>query len=148
MRRWAPRVAMTYVALGLVSTFVGIAGAIKAEPLKLSTGWSVTTDALLGIGTGISAPWPLLAVTLVASGRVRGHHGLLWQRVLGVLSGTFLVGALVEPVTWRGLRQVEDGIVATVAALNVALPVLLLLAASSPRLVTIPERSADSSDAS
>jgi predicted membrane protein len=88
----------------------------------LSTGLAVSTDLLIGFGTAISAPWPLLVVAGLAALRVHQRRAAFgWLFILGL---GFLAGQVAEPLAHAAATQPSAQPLQTAAvAANMLLPV-------------------------
>jgi hypothetical protein len=85
---------------------------LPGEPLGIHVPGSVRTHLLLGLGSGIAAPWPMPVA--VAWAALRGGPGSAGaaRTVAGIGTGLIL-GTLVEPVTW-GRRPASRCAAATI----------------------------------
>jgi hypothetical protein len=103
---------------------------VPGEPFGVRAPGQVATHLLLGWGAGISAPWPMpvTAVALALRGRAGAGTGCL------AIGAAFLLGQLVEPVTW-GRRPSSPAITRSMA-LNLASGAALVLAGVSARCPT------------
>ena len=111
-----------YSVVGLAATVLAVRRAEPARLFAIRFPGSVAGQALT-VGTGLSAPLPVLAAMAL-----RGSH--LDRRTTAASSALFAIGALGEPVTWRSLRSPgADPALTAVAALNVVLPAAALLRA-------------------
>lgn len=87
--------ASTAYATAVAATEPGLPG----EPFGLHVPGRVRTHLALGLGSAISAPWPMPAIAAWAA--VRGNPGADWAARTVALVGTgMLAGVLAEPVTW------------------------------------------------
>ena len=86
--------AIAYVAFGAYGISVAIDEGEAARFAGLTYPGPVTTQ-FAWIGTGLSAPLPILAGYTGAA--ISGN-----RRALALLAGTTLLGQLGEPLTWRG----------------------------------------------
>lgn len=69
------------------------------EPFGLHVPGRVRTHLALGLGSAISAPWPMAAIATWAA--VRGVPGSEWAaRTVAIVGTGMLAGILSEPVTW------------------------------------------------
>lgn len=108
-----------YAVVGVVATMAAIRRSEPARLFGLRFPGTVATQAAT-IGTGISAPLPVLLVAPLI-GRRGGRN------VSTALASTFLVGALGEPATWRALRRPRrDPSLTAIALANLVLPGLAL----------------------
>lgn len=73
--------------------------ALPGEPFGLHIPGRVRTHLALGMGSAISAPWPMPAIATWAA--VRGTSGSDWAaRTVAIVGTCLLAGTLAEPVTW------------------------------------------------
>jgi hypothetical protein len=69
------------------------------EPFGLRVPGRVRTHLVIGLGSAISAPWPMPAIAMWAA--VRGSPGSAWAARTTTLVGIgILAGILSEPATW------------------------------------------------
>jgi hypothetical protein len=88
-------VASTVYATAVAVTEPGLPG----EPFGVHVPGRVRTHLALGLGSAISAPWPMPAIAMWAA--VRGIPGSDWAaRTVAIVGTGMLAGALAEPVTW------------------------------------------------
>lgn len=136
------------------ATAVSIRGGHKAEPLRIRTPWSVQTDVLLGFGTGLAAPWPLMAVFWGDLKKVLDSEGTAKGPLvrLAVEAALFMIGCLCEPVSRRLSKGQLGRGEAALVVLNLGLPIPILAGATvligetgrnRRETVTVPERSSD-----
>jgi hypothetical protein len=91
-------------ALFLASTAYATAVAatkpdLPGEMFGLHLPGQVRTHLALGLGSAISAPWPMPVITTWAA--VRGTSGSKWAALtVAVVGSGMLAGVLAEPVTW------------------------------------------------
>jgi hypothetical protein len=91
-------------ALFLATTAYGTAVAaarpeLRGEMFGLRIPGRVRTHLALGVGSAISAPWPMPVVAMVAA--VRGTPGSKSAALtMAVVGSGMLAGVLAEPVTW------------------------------------------------
>lgn len=105
-----------YSVCGLAGTAVAVRRGESARLFGIPFPGRIGVQAAT-IGTGLSAPVPLLLGVAGAASRLRAP-------LIAGLSALFVAGALGEPVTWRVLRQPSsDPLLAVIALANVALPV-------------------------
>ena len=69
---------------------------VQGAPLGIRLPISVRTGLLAGWGSGLSAPWPMPVVALIAA--LRG--GPTAGRICAAIGAGVIVGTVVEPVTW------------------------------------------------
>jgi hypothetical protein len=112
---------------GLVAAAAGFAGAtafgafvsvrenMPGEPLGLHLPGRVPFHLRLGLGSGLSAPWPMPVAAIVAA--LRSRPGQTRPgRVCAAVGAILLGGTVVEPATW-GLRS-RAPLVSAAVALN------------------------------
>jgi hypothetical protein len=116
-------------ALGAV---VSVREGIPGEPLGARVPGRVPVHLLLGLGSGLSAPWPMPVGVLVAVLRSRTGRAGPIRLGAGVGAGV-LAGTLVEPVTWG--RRSRGPWVAAAVAFNIVSGCALVLAARKARVV-------------
>ena len=118
-------------ALGAV---VSVREGIPGEPLGARVPGRVPVHLLLGLGSGLSAPWPMPVGVLVAVLRSRtGQAGRVRLCVGAGVGAGVLAGTLVEPVTW-GRRSRRPWVGAAVA-FNIVSGSALVMAARKARVV-------------
>lgn len=120
--RWA---AIAYTANFLAGVVTAIRGGFPAEPLGIRTRLPIAVDAIVGNGSALSAPPVMIFLMwrlLKGSSQTRQANGRLV-----LLSATFLAGAVAEPLSHRILRRGLPMHVRAIAALNIALPAVMLL---------------------
>lgn len=108
--------AATLFATGTVAgTVVSFREEVPGEPLGQTIPWPVLADPagrLIG-GSGISAPWLMPTVCLIAAMSARPDRQ--WpRRTVATVATAFTLGQLIEPVTW-GLRSREPLVLGAVA---------------------------------
>jgi len=87
--------ASTAYATAVAATRPGLPG----EPFGVRVPGGVRTHLALGLGSAISAPWPMPAIAMWAA--VRGDAGSVWAaRTTTIVGIGMLAGILAEPVTW------------------------------------------------
>lgn len=114
------RLACAYAVFAALGTVIGVRNADSAAPFGIRTGRSTGFDAVVGYGTALSAPWPMVLLLLAHAGRR--------QSVVRILSVIFLVGAAGERSTWEWKGR--PGVEQTVIAANFLLPAWMLLRSS------------------
>ena len=107
--------AATMVGATAFGAFVSVRENIPGEPLGLRLPGSVPVHLRLGLGSGLSAPWPMPVVAVVAAlssrpGQTRPG------RACAAIGATVLAGTIVEPVTWG--RRSRAPLVGVSVALN------------------------------
>jgi hypothetical protein len=105
---------------------------VPGEPLGARLPGRVPVHLLLGLGSGLSAPWPMPVGVLVAALRAGRDRAGSIRLGAGVGAGV-LAGTLVEPVTWG--RRSRGPWVAAAVALNIVSGCALVLAARKARVV-------------
>ena len=68
---------------------------VEGAPFGVRLPISVRTGLLVGWGSGLSAPWPMPAVALIAALRGGPRAG----RICAVIGAGVIVGTAIEPVT-------------------------------------------------
>lgn len=121
------RAAVLMATSTLWGAAVSLHRGVPGEPLRVRVPGSVLEHLLLGLGSGLSAPWPMAAVVLHDALGRRTSRGRASQGVGALL----LAGVLVEPVTW-GRRERSWWVVSTVV-LNLLAAVALLAAGGRDR---------------
>ena len=87
--------ATTAYGTAVAATRPGLAG----EVFGLQLPGRVRTHLALGLGSAVSAPWPMPVITLWAA--VRGAPSSRWSAVTVTVVGSgVLAGTLAEPLTW------------------------------------------------
>ncbi|SOC53570.1 hypothetical protein [Ornithinimicrobium cerasi] len=85
---------------------------LPGEPLGIHVPGTVRTHLLLGLGSGVSAPWPMPVAAAWAA--LRGQPGSTGAaRTVAGVGTALILGTLVEPVTW-GRRPASRRAAATV----------------------------------
>jgi hypothetical protein len=99
-RRALVGVALGYGACVAVCSYVAVRDGVPGRPLGIGVPLSVPTSLVAGWGSGVSAPWPMPVIAVVAAWQAhdarRGPATV--AAVVGVASVT---GHLIEPVTWQ-----------------------------------------------
>jgi hypothetical protein len=115
--------AWVYAASAALGTLLAIRMNEPAGFAGIRTGRSAGFDAAIGYGTGISAPWTVVAPLLFFAGRKDRKS----RNVVMALSLAALVGQMVEPavraITWR-----QNPGAKAVTVVNVAIPMAMLYA--------------------
>ena len=116
---------MAYTANFLAGVVTAIRGGFPAEPLGIRTRLPIAVDACVGNGTALSAP-PALIFLLwrLLKGSSQSHKT---KGRLVLLTSIFLAGAVAEPLAHRSLGRGLPNHVKAIAALNVALPAVMLV---------------------
>ena len=117
------------VAMFVASTAWGAAVSVRDDVVGEPLGWrapgSVTTHLALGWGSGLSAPWPMVAIAIadaVLPGR--GRRAGRWCTALGV---AVIAGTVVEPATWG--RRARSPLITSAVIANLSAAALLMWAA-------------------
>lgn len=115
-------------ALLVASTAWGAAVSLREDVVGEPLGWrapgTVATHLAIGWGSGLSAPWPMVATALLDA--LRDSPGRQVGRSTAVVGAALVAGVLVEPATW-GRRAWSPLVTSTVVA-NLATGALLILA--------------------
>jgi hypothetical protein len=122
---------------GLVAAAAGFAGAtafgafvsarenIPGEPLGLHLPGRVLVHLRLGLGSGLSAPWPMPVAAMVAA--LRSRQGQTRPgRVCAAVGTIVLGGTVVEPATWG--RRSRAPLVSAAVVLNLISGIALMTA--------------------
>ena len=88
--------AAAFVASTVFGSVVAARGNVEGAPFGVRLPISVRTGLLAGWGSGISAPWPMPAVAMIAA--LRG--GPTAGRICALIGAGVVVGSAAEPVTW------------------------------------------------
>jgi hypothetical protein len=72
---------------------------LPGEPLGIHVPGQVHTHLLLGLGSGVSAPWPMPVAAAWTAVRARPGSRRAARTVAGI-GAALILGTLVEPVTW------------------------------------------------
>jgi hypothetical protein len=136
---------------GLVAAAAGFAGAtafgafvsarenIPGEPLGLHLPGRVPVHLRLGLGSGLSAPWPMPVAAMVAA--LRSRQGQTRPgRVCAAVGTIVLGGTVVEPATWG--RRSRAPLVSAAVALNLISGIVLMTAGRRAAARWAPRRSA------
>lgn len=119
---WAASMFAAATAFGAV---VSAQQDIPGEPLGLHVPGRVSVHVAVGLGSGLSAPWPMPVAALVAA--LEAGTGAAWTgRVCAVVGSMVLMGTAVEPVTWG--RRSGSSLVRATVALNLLSGAALLVA--------------------
>lgn len=119
--------ASLFAAGTAVTTAIGWQERLPSEPFGTVTPGTGQDDPAgkLLLATGVSAPWPMPVLALIAA--LAGRPDAAWPaRTLTVLGVTLTIGVLIEPVSY-GLRSRKPPVLATVP-LNLATAAVLILA--------------------
>lgn len=104
-------------ALFVLSTAWSAAVSLREDVVGEPLGWrapgSVATHLAVGWGSGLSAPWPMVALVVADAARESsGRSAGTWCARVGM---AIFGGVMVEPVTW-GRRAYSPLIASTVIA--------------------------------
>ena len=119
-----------FAAATAVGGAISVRQRIPGEPLRIHVPGTVTRHLAVGLGSGLSAPWPMPAATAVAA-LASGRASAGPRRVAAVVGRMLVAGVLVEPVTWG--RRSRSPLVAVSVALNLASAAALIRAGSPAR---------------
>lgn len=119
--------AAGYTACFAVASILSIRRGHEAEPLGIRTPFPIWVDVVVGCGTGLAAPWPLIVWLWRSSERARtnGAQARRATASLAVLGALFLTGAAAEPVSRRLLTGRLSRPERAVVLLNFLLPVMI-----------------------
>lgn len=107
--------AASIVGATAFGAFVSVRENIPGEPLGLRLPGRVLVHVQLGLGSGLSAPWPMPVAAIVAA--LSSHPGQIRPgRACAAIGAMVLAGTMVEPVTWG--RRSRAPRVAVSVALN------------------------------
>ncbi len=97
--RYRPLViaAGAFVASTAFGSVVATRENVDGEPFGVKLPISVPAGLVAGWGSGLSAPWPMPALAMIAATRPGRTSG----RVCAAIGAGVIVGTLIEPVTWR-----------------------------------------------
>ncbi len=117
--------AACFGAVTAVGAAVSMHEDIPGEPLGLRVPGRVPVHLAAGLGSGLSAPWPMPVATLLAG--LLARPGAMWPgRVCGAVGSATIVGTLVEPVSWG--RRSGSHLVKVSVALNLLAGTAMVLA--------------------
>ena len=88
--------AAAFVASTAFGSVVAARENVEGAPFGVKLPISVRAGLLAGWGSGLSAPWPMPAVAMIAA--LRG--GTTGGRLCAVIGAGVIVGTVIEPVTW------------------------------------------------
>jgi hypothetical protein len=88
--------AASFAAATAFGSVVAARENVEGAPFGIRLPISVRTGLLAGWGSGLSAPWPMPAVALIAALRGGPTAGRICA---GIGAGVF-IGTAIEPVTW------------------------------------------------
>lgn len=119
---------MGAAALLVASTAWGAAVSLREDVVGEPLGWrapgTVATHLAIGWGSGLSAPWPMVAAVLLDAARDR--PGRRAGRSCAVVGAALVAGVLVEPATWG--RRASSPLIASTVIANLSTGALLILA--------------------
>lgn len=97
--------SVAFAASTAYGALVSLRHHVVGEPVGVRLPGTVAQHLAVGFGSGLSAPWPMPALVLVAA--ARSGSRVTWPSTAAVGVGMAAVaGTLVEPVTWqRRLRS-------------------------------------------
>jgi hypothetical protein len=117
--------AASFAGATAFGAFVSVRENIPGEPLGLHLPDRVPVHLRLGLGSGLSAPWPMPVAAMAAA--LRSRQGQTRPgRVCAAVGTIVLGGTVVEPATW-GLRSRAPQVSAAVA-LNLISGIALMMA--------------------
>jgi hypothetical protein len=118
-------VAAYFTAATVFGAVVSIKENLPGEPLGLHVPGRVPIHLAVGLGSGLSAPWPMPVAVLAAALRARSAD--TWPGPTFTIVGSALVlGTLVEPATWA--RRSDSRLTKATVALNVLAASALIIA--------------------
>jgi hypothetical protein len=92
--------AAAFAATTVFGSVVALKEEVDGEPLGVRLPISVPMGLATGWGSGLSAPWPMPALALIAALRSDGSSGTP-GRICAAIGGGVIFGTLIEPVTWH-----------------------------------------------
>jgi hypothetical protein len=97
-----PLIAATaaFAATTVFGSVIALKEHVDGEPLGIRLPISVPMGLAAGWGSGLSAPWPMPAIALIAALRSDGSSGTP-ERICAAVGGGVIFGTLIEPVTWH-----------------------------------------------
>jgi hypothetical protein len=106
---------------------------LPGEPLGLHVAGSVRQHLVLGLGSGIAAPWPMPVAASWAAWRAQPASR--WPaRTVATLGALVLAGTLVEPASWG--RRPRSTLAKATVPLHLLCGAALLLAGTRGLLAT------------
>ncbi|MCC2594515.1 hypothetical protein LKO27_13990 [Tessaracoccus sp. OS52] len=107
-----------FVAATACATSLAASEDLRGEPFGLRVPGGVRAHLALGLGSAISAPWPMPALATWAA--VRAAPGTRWAaRTVAIVGACMWVGIASEPITWR--RRPASRLAATLIPLHLAI---------------------------
>lgn len=110
-----------YTACSVVGGAVSARYELPARPFGIATGQRAGRDLVMGWGTGLAAPWPLIVLMWWVARADRPSKAIV-SRLLPPL---FLVGALSEKATYLAIRGEFSPAGRAVAVGNIIVPIVL-----------------------
>jgi hypothetical protein len=92
--------ATAFAASTAFGSIVAIRGNVEGAPLGVRLPISVPKGVALGWGSGLSAPWPMPVIALIAASRAGGSESPVPARICAAVGASVIVGTIIEPVTW------------------------------------------------
>lgn len=111
------RLLTIHAAITAASTALAIGRGLPAAPFGIATRRTAAFDALVGYGTAISAPWPVVPAVWILS-----------PRTLRLAAPGLAIGQLSEPLIWRRDTW-RDPVLAATVTMNLILPIAISLSA-------------------
>jgi hypothetical protein len=94
-------VAASYAAVNLAGSVVSVREDLPGEMLGHRTPGPVGRNIVIGLGSGTSAPWPMVMAVLASCTAARRRPCDAWPgHVCTVIGACTIAGGLIEPVTW------------------------------------------------
>ena len=103
-----------YLATAIAGSMVALTGDYPGTPLCIDLGLTSAQGVWVGWGSGVSAPWPMLAALALTGIAGRGPR---W--VVPTLGLMFVAGALMEPVSWETVTGSGGSWLAVLVWLNI-----------------------------
>jgi hypothetical protein len=92
--------ATAFAASTAFGSIVAIRGNVEGAPLGVRLPISVPKGVAVGWGSGLSAPWPMPVIALIAALRSGGSESPVPARICGTVGASVILGTIIEPVTW------------------------------------------------
>lgn len=123
--------ALAYTGAFGVGTVRSVQHGHGAAPFGIRTGLSPGLEALMGVGTALAAPWPLVVAlwrneAVARAGEASAGRARARQAALAAM---FLAGAAAEPITRDALVGRLPAVDTAVALANVLFPTVMLVGA-------------------